>query len=105
MSLDIDLVYMGGSHWQNITHNLWKMADAAGVYGVLWSPKENNVKFARSLIKPLRQAIKVMKADPDKFRAFNAKNGWGTYDDFVPWLQELLEACEERPWARVRVSV
>lgn len=63
--------------WQNITHNLNKMADEAGIYGIVWRPEENGITTARQLIEPLRKAIADMKADPERFKKHNASNGWG----------------------------
>jgi len=31
-------------------------------------------------------------------------NGWGLYEDFVPWIERYLAACEEYPEAIIRVS-
>jgi len=92
-------------YWANITHNLTLMAEAAGIYGVLWRPGENGIKTASQLIEPLRKGISAMKADPDRYETYNSPNGWGTYANFLPWLEELLKACEENPNTRVRVSV
>ena len=81
----------------NITHNLTTMADAAGLYGLLWRPEENGITKAQQLIGPLQSGIAAMKADRPKFEALNSLNGWGLYENFVPWLEALLEACEENP--------
>jgi hypothetical protein len=89
---------------QNITHNLNKMADEAGIYGVVWCPEENGITTARQLIEPLRKAIADMKADPERFKKHNASNGWGLYENFLPWLEKYLQACEEMPDAAVSVS-
>lgn len=89
----------------NITHNLGEMADKAGIYDCLWRPDENGITRAKQLIKPLRKGIAMMKKKPDYFRQFNASNGWGTYDVFVPWLEKLLKNCEQYPKAKIRVSV
>jgi len=89
----------------NITHNLGAMADEAGIYKHLWHPEQVGVKLAEHLIEPLDTAIKLMKADPVRFRKFDAPNKWGTYEDFVPWLENLLEACRACPGASVRVSI
>lgn len=88
----------------NITHNLGRMADAAGIYGVVWRPEENGIQRAGQLVEPLRDAIAKMKADPAQFRQHDAPNGWGRYEHFVPWLEEYLAACEADPDARVRAS-
>ena len=89
---------------QNITHNLGKMADAARIYQIVWRPEENGITHAKQLIEPLRKAIAEMKADPARFKAHNSPNGWGTYENFVPWLERYLEACEKYPEATVEVS-
>lgn len=77
----------------NITHNLNRMATAAGIYHCVWHPDEHGITKARQLITPLTGAIRTMKADPAVFKVFDAPNGWGTYRDFVPWLERLLAAC------------
>jgi hypothetical protein len=106
MSLDITLMRVQPCevHWQNITHNLGPMAERAGLYGVLWHPEDHGIKVAVDLIAPLTKGIEAMKADPARFKALNAPNGWGTYDNFVPWLERLLSACREYPDATVEVS-
>jgi hypothetical protein len=88
----------------NITHNLGKMADEAGIYMQIWRPDELGVQQAREIIEPLRQGLERMKADPTHFEQFNASNGWGLYENFVPWLERYLAACEEYPDATIYVS-
>jgi hypothetical protein len=88
----------------NITHNLNKMAAEAGIYGIVWRPEENGITTAGQLIAPLRKAIADMKDDPKRFKIHDASNGWGTYEQFVPWLERYLAACEETPEATISVS-
>lgn len=88
----------------NITHNLNRMAQEAGIYSHLWRPEEIGIKTAGELVAPLKAGLALMRSDPARFRAFDAANGWGTYDDFVPWIAEYLAACEANPDAEVRVS-
>lgn len=88
----------------NITHNLNKMAMEAGIYDIVWRPEENGITRAKQLIEPLTKAIAEMKADPERFKKFDASNGWGTYEHFIPWLEEYLSACEVEPESLVRVS-
>lgn len=88
----------------NITHNLNRMADEAGIYEVLWRPEENGIATAGQLIPHLERGIAAMEAAPARFRAFDAENGWGTYDIFLPWLRRLLEAAREYPGAKVEAS-
>lgn len=88
----------------NFTHNLAKMAEAAGIYKHLWRPDEVRATKARHLIDPLRKGIKRLKSDPAKFKAFNPENGWGRYECFLPWVKEYLSACENHPDSDVSVS-
>ena len=91
-------------YWANITHNLCKMAMEAGIYKELWSPDEIGITKARQLIDPLSRGLDLMRSDPERFKALNATNGWGTYRDFLPWIAKYLEACRENPDADVEVS-
>ena len=90
--------------WQNTTHNLTEMAGEAGIYGIVWRPEENGIKTAGQLIEPLATAIAEMEANPYRFQMFDASNGWGTYEHFLPWLKKYLDACRKWPDAVVRVS-
>ena len=88
----------------NITHNLVNMASEAGIYGVVWRPEENGITKGRQLIEPLEAGIALLRSDPERFKRFNASNGWGLYENFVPWLEKYLLACKEYPDANVSVS-
>ncbi len=107
MSLDIHF-YMEGEEESvfdcNVTHNLSKMADAAGIYKTLWYPEEIGITKASDLIHPLEDAITDMGKRPEYYQYFNAKNGWGTYYQFVPWLIKLLNAAREYPDATISIS-
>ncbi len=88
----------------NITHNLNRMADAAGIYKELWRPEEIGITTAEQLIAPLEAGLVRLKADPDKYAEFNPENGWGNYDGLVRFVSDYLAACKESPAALVRVS-
>jgi hypothetical protein len=88
----------------NITHNLNVMAEEAGIYHPLWRPEEVGITKARQLIEPLSIGVSMMKRDSERFIALNPENGWGTYEDFVPWIERYIEACCEYPDADVHVS-
>jgi hypothetical protein len=88
----------------SVTHNLKPMAEEAGVYTHLWHPDEIGISKAGQLIEPLRAALALVKANPRRFRKHSAKNGWGVYENFVPWIEAYLVACEEHPDANVHVS-
>lgn len=91
-------------YYANITHNLNNMADAVGLYQYLWRPDEHNITTARQLINPLLAGITELKSYPEKYRLLEPANKWGTYDDFIPWLERYLRACREYPDAAISVS-
>jgi len=88
----------------NITHNLGPMAEAAGLYHVLWRPDEAGLRFARDLVPDMEAGLAALLADPDRFRRYDAPNGWGVYEHFVPFVRDYLEACKRHPDAGVEVS-
>ena len=88
----------------NITHNLGKMADKAGIYFVLWRPEEVGKTKAKDIIKQLEKGLSKLKNRPDYFEKFNSPNGWGMYEHFVPFVEEYLEACKKYPDAKIVVS-
>lgn len=87
----------------NVTHNLTDMADEAGIYQHLWRPDELGITKAHQLIEPLAKGVELMQREPDRFKALNPKNGWGSYDNFVPWIQRYISACRDYPDADVSV--
>ena len=90
-------------YWSNITHNLGEMAEAAGIYKHLWRPEEIGISKPKELIEPLTIGLEKMKADPPYFERYNASNGWGLYEHFVPWIHEYLSACIENQEADISV--
>ena len=97
---DKDLTHL--TLWDgNITHNLTDMADAAGIYGIVWRPEENDITCAGDIVEKLTSGLDDMKANPKKYEAFNASNGWGLYEHFVPFIQEYLDACRRHPKASI----
>lgn len=101
-------------YWANITHNLGKMASENKIgnsltlydtlYNVLWEPKEHGISNARQLIEPLQIGLANLKTSPDYFKGFDSPNGWGLYENFVPFVEEYLQACLQNPTAIVEIS-
>jgi hypothetical protein len=106
MSLDVTLIRTQSTEVfsANITHNLNIMAEEAGIYNHLWRPEEISIHLAGELIEPLEIGLKLMKQDPERFKEFDAKNGWGTYEHFIPWIEEYIEACKKYPDAVIEIS-
>ena len=99
MGLNVSLkkdVYSAG-----ITHNVGKMAEEAGIYSCLWTPEDVCIYCAEDLIEPLTKGLELLESDPERFEKFNASNGWGTYEYFVPFVRNYLKACIMFPEAEV----
>lgn len=132
MSLDISLYrnyhvsYDGGVTLEekqedvysgNITHNLGKMAEEAGLYKALWRPYqlkegynipeddhhaeykyevENPVR-AHEIISIIEKGLEDMIARPAHYKTFDSPNGWGLYKHFVPFIENYLEALKKYP--------
>ena len=112
-------IFSGGT-----THNLTPMADEAGIYEALWRPYRLNPKFkvkeedkitefhfevhnrcqAKDIIPYLEKGLKDLKERPDHYAQFNSDNGWGLYEDFVPFVEEYLEACKAHPESIIKTS-
>jgi hypothetical protein len=88
----------------NITHNLGKMAQEAGVYYPLWRPEEIGLTKAGELVPFLRAGLHILKAKPEEFRVFDAPNGWGRHEHLVAFLEAYLSACESHPDGDLEVS-
>ena len=106
MSLDVTLYAMRrtGVYDANITHNLNKMAEAAGLYEYLWRPEEKGIYKAVQLTEPLSDGLLKLETSPDYFKTFNPENAWGSYDDLVNFVRAYLKACRENPDAEIEVS-
>lgn len=106
MSLDVWLTAVRPTtvFESNITHNLGRMAEAAGIYQHLWRPEELGIGRASELIEPLERGLAALKAEPKRFREYDAPNGWGKYEHFLPFVEKYLDACRANPDAEIAVS-
>ena len=102
MSLDITLQTpegITGDH--NITHNLKRMAIAAGFGQELWRQEETDIHFASDLIEILAVGVARLKGRPHRYDQFNADNGWGMREDLIRFTEELLQDCIYSPDAEI----
>lgn len=88
----------------NITHNLSVMACEAGIYEALWQPSSSGWKKGGDIIKALEKGLKDLKQRPNYFKKLDDPNKWGTYEQFVPFVEEVLNACRVYPEAEIEVS-
>jgi len=111
-------------YWANITHNLGEMAGKAGIYEALWRPyqlrddfkdfelyaddeyefEEKCIIKASDIIDVLEKGLADLKKRPKYFEKFNSSNGWGMYENFVPFVENYLNACKEYPECIVKVD-
>ncbi len=103
MSLDIRLTQMEEVTVvdKNITHNLGKMWSAAGVYNALYNSAGQT---AKSVLPALWDGLSLMMSDPERFKVYDAPNGWGTYEFAIPWLGQLIAEFEQYPDGIIGVS-
>lgn len=105
MSLDFYLLDKNGNEifTNNITHNLNQMADAADLYQVLWRPEELGYTKAGQCVPKLKEGLAWLIENKEYAETFNAPNGWGLYKNFVPFVLEVLMACQEYPDATIEI--
>ena len=63
-----------------------------------------SISLAPKLILPLEIGVAKMELNPDKYREYDSQNGWGTYEDFVPWVEKYIAACKKYPDAKINIS-
>lgn len=104
MSLDVYLTDADGNlvYTRNITHNLNKMAMEAGIYECLWRPDEHGITHAMQIVEQLQDGVTRLATEKARFEAFNAENGWGKWEHFLPFCADYLQACKDYPDATVR---
>ena len=108
MSLDVSLYRTAADGTEetvfeaNITGNLVPMARAAGLYLILWWPAMERIEFAEQLCPHLEGGLYRLENLPHHFQEYNPENGWGSYEVFVKFVVNYLEAAEEFPETKVR---
>lgn len=71
----------------NVTYNLSEMLREAGFVG--W-PKARDTMKASEFLAHLAGVLATLKANPDKYSKYDSPNGWGTYLDLIPSLEEFF---------------
>ena len=109
MSLTVNLFDPTAKYYEeplydaNITHNLARMAGVAALYTVLWRPDNYSLSTARDLEPYLAAGVLKLKANQELCLQYSPKNGWGTYEDLLKFVESYLAACKEYPDAIVKV--
>lgn len=88
-----------GESW-NLTYNLGDMLRQAGMVDA-WNGLAG--KKGSKVAKALKPVIAELERDPDHYRTFEAKNGWGTYEEALLVCKGVALAAELNPDARLVV--
>lgn len=81
------------------TYNLAPMWAEAGL-----RMRDLNGKTAAEAALVVRAALILLAADPERFRALDPPNGWGSYDTMLPHMRDFLAALERDAHAKVAVT-
>jgi hypothetical protein len=84
----------------NITHNLGGMFREAGIVWRNWEGQK-----ASRLLPIAEFGLELLLADPERFRKFEATNGWGSYPDAVRALSQLVDELRRAKDATIGVSL
>jgi hypothetical protein len=104
VSLDIALTHKGQTVWEgNITHNLGKMADRAGMYEAIWRPDELGYD-AHDVLDDVRDGLHHMLTFREDHESLNPENGWGDYEALARFAFEYALALSKYPTAEIDVS-
>lgn len=105
MSLDVSLIQDSVCVYDaNITHNLNKMADVAGIYEILWRPDESGFEKAKDIVSKLEAGLIKLVLYKSEYEKYNPTNGWGSYEGFVTFCADYLQACRDYPESEIHVS-
>ena len=86
---------------KNITHNLTGLWSFVGVYDALYM---SDGQLAGEHAATLAVGVDFLLENEAACRTHDAPNGWGKYDDALPWLREVAEAFRKYPKATIRIS-
>lgn len=87
----------------NITYNVGELIRKST--GLPWKNEENNglVKF---VIISIKRGLDELRNNPEKYKQYEAKNGWGTVEGTISFFGEIMECwhdlvCDYEPLADV----
>lgn len=105
MSLDITLEQDGIEVFTaNITHNCRAMAKKMGIYQALWNPSDKSIvselENAWDLQYFLHKGLHFAKHNKEVVKELENPE-WGTYENFISFVQEVCDACLMYPKAKV----
>jgi len=48
-------------------------------------------------VSRIESFVTALEAEPERFKAMEPNNGWGSYDSFLKALKSLIEIAEQNP--------
>lgn len=87
-----------------ISHQLGRMAEAIGVYTPIWRPENTCIEKALHMVVPLACAYRDAVEREAELRALEPANRLGTYEAFLNFIKNYLNACIQHPDAVIRVT-
>lgn len=88
---------------ESITTNLFKMACQAGVDKYIFEDDNSEKLTGKDAIDGLTKGLAVLIEKPDHFRQFDAKPGWGRYENILEFVTKYLKACTNYPDAVISI--
>ncbi len=82
----------------NYTYNVRDMLEAVGI---VFNDLRGKPMSEVSLV--FNKGIAKLKKDPEKYKAMNPENGWGSYETLVPFMEEMNHVFSKHPKATFRV--
>lgn len=87
----IDKYVEVGECGANITWNVRKMIEVAT--GLPWINEDNN-GFCKDVIPHIQKGYAEVTKHPEKYKKYEAPNGWGTVEGVTRFFQNIIEAWE-----------
>lgn len=101
MSYDIDfrVKVEGADHYvsvgdcdANITWNVRKIIELST--GLPWLNEENN-GFCKDIIPRIEQGLEELKNHPERYKPYEAPNGWGTVEGTIRFYEDIVKAWRD----------
>lgn len=62
--------------------------------GLCWANCENN-GYCKDVIPKIQKGLDELKNNPEKYRKYEAKNGWGTVESTACFFKDIIRAWNE----------
>ena len=76
----------------NITWNVRKIIVRST--GLPWLNEENN-GFCKDIIPRIEKGLEELKNHPEKYKKYEAPNGWGTVQGTIRFFEEIIKAWRD----------